>query len=516
MIGVPTASHRLRCATRVGIAICAFIAFCSQFAHSRALEDGTRPPFPMVGEQTALDVRSAATPSQVVTGCPASLTIPMTSQFVASRWNAQDSVTELFCGDAPSDCVRRFAVTPELAWSSSCLPIKWGLAWIAQDLDLDGSYDLVLQRGDGGFGGNGYLDIYRSSDWALRARFTFPGMKGWMYPRAVNVDSDPFPEIFVTLNGGFGGVAQAVIIDFDPVADTFRIMSQVDVPINFGGPPGIADFDDDGNLEFVCGGLDGYGLVELRDTTLYFIGIIDSTPGNNNAAAASRPYADNSLRLLLSHAVTETYWVDVLKSTGDNSFEIERTLADTTGHTGYSNVISCDTDCDSLDEFVGTFIPSWVEWGWDATTGSFESHCEWGIGDYPGALGQWYSMDLDRNGRPEWCAIGNVQIFYVFPDPNCTNCDSLGRCPTKEDTPPCYCPCADDPVCDHTVSDVVDVVTSISVAFRGAPSVSDPYCPRARTDVDCDALTTVLDVVKTINVAFRGMPAAQEYCAPCQ
>lgn len=81
----------------------------------------------------------------------------------------------------------------------------------------------------------------------------------------------------------------------------------------------------------------------------------------------------------------------------------------------------------------------------------------------------------------------------------------------------CLCLCAADPACDGIRSDVLDVVKTISVAFRGGAAVIDPSptCPRENTDVNCSGTTDIVDVVKIISVAFRGGSPATEYCDPC-
>lgn len=82
---------------------------------------------------------------------------------------------------------------------------------------------------------------------------------------------------------------------------------------------------------------------------------------------------------------------------------------------------------------------------------------------------------------------------------------------------PCACDCLGDPICDSVISDVVDVVRTIDVAFRNTPEAMDPdvTCPRVPTDVDCSRFTDVIDVVKVVNVAFRNADPATEYCDPC-
>lgn len=79
----------------------------------------------------------------------------------------------------------------------------------------------------------------------------------------------------------------------------------------------------------------------------------------------------------------------------------------------------------------------------------------------------------------------------------------------------CSCPCKYDPSCDGIISDVLDVTSTINIAFRGAASVTDPGCPAQRADVDKSGAVDVVDVSKVINVAFRGNSVASQYVDPC-
>ena len=79
----------------------------------------------------------------------------------------------------------------------------------------------------------------------------------------------------------------------------------------------------------------------------------------------------------------------------------------------------------------------------------------------------------------------------------------------------CQCPCHTDPQCDG-LTNVLDVVLTVNVAFRGAPAVFDDGCPYEQTDVDCSGFTNVIDVVKMVNVAFRGMDPATQFCDGCE
>ncbi|HUU45040.1 MAG TPA: hypothetical protein VM118_04840 [Acidobacteriota bacterium] len=78
----------------------------------------------------------------------------------------------------------------------------------------------------------------------------------------------------------------------------------------------------------------------------------------------------------------------------------------------------------------------------------------------------------------------------------------------------CRCDCHTDPQCDG-VTNVLDVVHAVNVAFRSYLPVFDDDCPYERTDVDCTGFTNVLDVVRMVNVAFRGGSPQVNFCDGC-
>lgn len=444
--------------------------------------------------------------------CPIELAVPITSNHLSSRFDPTRHLTEVYVGDYHNNRIVRHDFDSNLVQATVPLPVAYGDPWLVEDLDRDGEFELIVQRGDPGFGGNGYLDILQSPTWDLRQRLTFPGKKGYMFPRALNLDSDPYLEVFLTLNDGFGGPCQAAVIDYSPFGG-FYVRNLISVPVATGGPAAIADFDLDGRMEFISGASEGYTLLEWRDTTLVYIGLIDSTYGNNNGASACHPKPEATTYALIGHSSSQIHFrYELLRATGDNQFEKAYTFQDTTGLWGISPSGTNDADCDGLDELAMMFFPTYREYGWDEINSTFVEGCAWVNDSLDGSLNDWHGIDFDRNGTPEWAAISGQPSLYAFAQTRCANCDPMGRCQIPR---PCVCDCHGDPICDGTRSDVVDVVKTIGVAFRGESTPDDGNCPIARADFDCSGTTDVLDVVKVINVAFRSAEIATEYCHPC-
>jgi hypothetical protein len=334
-----------------------------------------------------------------------------------------------------------------------------------------------------------------------------------MNPRALNLDSDPYLEMFLTLNDGFGGPCQAVVIDYAPSIG-FYLRQTLPVPFATGGPAAIGDLDLDGKTEFVTGAHEGYLLFEWSNDSLRYVGLIDSTWSNNNAATLCHPKPDMAPYVLIGHSdnlIGSRY--ELLASIADNQFEIVDTIVRPAPPSAGSISAAGDVDCDGIDELVMQLWPSYKEYKWDGSLQAFVERCSWGALDsLDGALNELYAVDFDRNGSPEWTAISGAQSLYAFVSPECVNCDTSGHCAV---TPSCVCDCHGDPHCDGTRCDITDVITAINVAFRGALGIVDNDCPIQRADFDCNSMTDVIDVVKVIDVAFRGADASSEICNPC-
>ena len=126
-------------------------------------------------------------------GCPEILSIVLPPRDLASTYfDSVNNVTQLYVAWYP---VVRYDIDAELNYTMTELPVDYGLPWTVADLDLDGNLDMVLQRGDGY---NGFLDIHSAPSWEQRSRATFPGLNVYFDAVAVNVDADPYLEVFAT------------------------------------------------------------------------------------------------------------------------------------------------------------------------------------------------------------------------------------------------------------------------------------------------------------------------------
>ncbi|HUU46494.1 MAG TPA: M14 family metallopeptidase [Acidobacteriota bacterium] len=147
--------------------------------------------------------------------------------------------------------------------------------------------------------------------------------------------------------------------------------------------------------------------------------------------------------------------------------------------------------------------------------------------DWHKDLFTWLTLDQGRTLEPNGA---NPEVYVVafmsdtlahdaFPLSGKTASANLGEVVDSawawaERVVMCNCPCHADPQCDG-VTNVLDVVHSVNVAFRSSPPVFDDNCPFEQTDVDCSGFTNVIDVVKFVNVAFRGGLPAVNFCEPC-
>ncbi|HUU46344.1 MAG TPA: hypothetical protein VM118_11495 [Acidobacteriota bacterium] len=434
--------------------------------------------------------------------CPPIIEFGVTSSFIAPRFDSVRGVTEIYVSDPVNEQVIRHDIDAALNHTETPIPVNTDIVWIAEDLDRDGEIELVGQDG-------AYMSFYSSPDWSLRQQFYWLGMSVKMTPTVVNIDDDPYLEIYATLNGSSW---RAVIIKYDADADSFAVISDIEATYWTVGPSAVGDFDEDGRMEFISGNFFGYGLFEWQESTLVHIGAVGDFYCPGYCATACRPKPDRRLRALIGCEGGDASFL-LLKANGDNTFEVEHTFGVAPVDYGIVWNFAADTDCDGLDELAVEFYPLSEEWHWSMGSGEFSLGCTWDKQEF-GMLVSWQAVDLDQNGAWEWGTVSDGDIFRAFAGSQCVNCDSLGFCAFPD--PDCYCSCLADPECDG-LANVLDVVKAVDVAFRGASAEADPLaqCPYERTDADCSGDTDVLDVVRIVNVAFRSGDPATEYFEPC-
>jgi hypothetical protein len=85
----------------------------------------------------------------------------------------------------------------------------YGIPWAIGDIDGNGKSDLVIQSGDPGLYGNGYLRVYESPDAfsfpsVLKSEITLQDRKVYYYGKIVDTDSDGKKEVLMSANALFG------------------------------------------------------------------------------------------------------------------------------------------------------------------------------------------------------------------------------------------------------------------------------------------------------------------------
>lgn len=475
------------------------------------------PESAFIQERTG-DFPQASDPLQAVTvdSCAEITSFPVTSSHSAQKSDSASRLTEVYVGDYLGNRILCHMIDSSAQVLTDSLPLTYGLPLIAADFDLDGNLDLLIQRGDAGFGGNGYLDIQSKPTWALRHRFVLPGYKVEMHPILVELDGDIYPEVLCNPNSFGNGVI--VVIDYNSVTGDFEIVSTLSAPSGVIGKPAAADFDNDGRMEVIWGSVDGYRLYEASGISLVDVGMID--PGHNNhCAVVCRPRTQGVIQALLGHGELgpDSFLYRLIHFTDNNQFTVDTVFSSCPGWSGVPLCSASDFDCDGRDELAMKFgCSETAVLEWNVTELNYQVMCSWRYSDYTGMV-DLNPADVTWDGNPEWLAVSpptGGYIFRIFQSLLCTGCGTDGIC-----VPPnaaCVCLCHADPVCDG-VTNVQDVVAVVNVAFRGGNSEPDPSisCGVARYDLDCNTVVDIVDVVAIVNIAFRGGSPAHSVCEPC-
>lgn len=441
--------------------------------------------------------------------CGLRLQMALPSSRAAIRIDSVARMTAIYAADFQANNYVKFEIDSALSSSQSVLPIPDGFPRGIADLDADGSLEFVDFKGSAS--GIGVLRIYDMATWSVRDSFVVATN---VVPATfmANTDSDPYVEIFLTI-GDFAS-EHVQMLKYNFLSSGFEFVASADGILEGAGQVAGADFDNDGRFEYVRAGLNSYRVYEWTGTEFVSAPEVPLM-GFGNHMVACHPFPDGVTYLLMGLSATQgPFEFRLMKAVADNTFEAVYSFFDTTGWSGGTPCYAADVDCDGLDELFLIPAPHKRAWEWDVASGQFAQSCSYDS-VAPNGLYYWYSTDMDFDTRLEWTAISGGQQLYMFSSLPCQNCDPLGHCDAPEIE--CGCGCLADPSCDGVRSDVLDVVATIDVSFRGEGESPDPspYCGVSKTDVNCTGSTDIVDVVKIINVAFRGAAADSEFCDPC-
>lgn len=312
----------------------------------------------------------------------------------------------------------------------SCARLPYyAVPWDIGDIDQNGLADMVVQSGDPGMGGNGYLRIYEQTNPNsypdnLIANLTLPGIKVYHFSQYADLDGDGKKEILMSPNSFSGGGAR--IYEWDN--------NQLNLVWEYVGDnvcrKAIGDFNGNGKMEFAfiectisgenqkinesSGPVAALPVQEKLETCGLMIRVFECVGDNSYQEILSYSYPHSLaclgpsfaldfdgdgkqefLTCLSTHDIGYRYLIFRWNGT---DYELQYDEGENTGFIGYLDAAVADFDQDGCDEFAATIQPWWIRiYNWTPSGLTYFSINEEGLGTY--------SADFNHNKQPDFYAV---------------------------------------------------------------------------------------------------------------
>lgn len=328
-----------------------------------------------------------------------------------------DGWQEMYTPNYPENAVNRYEFLPRSILLSQ--PLEYGLPWVLCDFNCDGNYEIVLQRGDSGMGGNGHIDIYtlmQNGSLVFVQSLHFRGAKMHYHPTAYDLDSDGFPELIFTTPRIFSSQSYIRVATWD------HVNSQLDLVYTFPlkdayGEIAAADFDQDGQGEFVVPCKSEYAVFEMENGQIHFRNYIGELMGWCELALAWDPEGNGDIRLVLATClgfVPDNWRFEIHRSIGDDTFELETTFVRTTNYVGSLHGGVGDTDNDGMEEAFLSFHPTAIMFEWTGT--QYDSTWAINLENETGTIltTRYPTWDLDNDSFLDWILFDHHHDCYIY------------------------------------------------------------------------------------------------------
>jgi hypothetical protein len=162
-----------------------------------------------------------------------------------------DGKIEIYIGDPNNGTIKVYEFDKELNYTIEILHF-YGVTWATGDIDNNGLVELVIQAGDPGIYGNGYLRIYESPDphslpSRLKAELVFPERKVEYWAYVKDLDNDGKQDLIFSANGF--GPGNLLVYEWD--GGELRLKWTAPEIHYYTRAKAIADFDNNNKTEFV-------------------------------------------------------------------------------------------------------------------------------------------------------------------------------------------------------------------------------------------------------------------------